>query len=59
MAITLSTTSGSIDIATVSEILFSFSEPSEINATTEKTIINVEVTNSINSLRWLKIKVIY
>jgi|TARA_B100000085_G_C18229869_1_gene385456 hypothetical protein len=50
MAITLSTTSGSIDIATVSEILFSFSEPSEINTTTEKTIINIEVTNSINSL---------
>ena len=51
MSIVLATTSGSIKVESASEILFSFSEPSEIDATAEKTIINVEVTNSVNALR--------
>tara|TARA_R110002020_G_scaffold40551_2_gene119805 strand:- start:1260 stop:1415 length:156 start_codon:yes stop_codon:yes gene_type:complete len=51
MSITISTTSGSIEVATPSEVFFSFTSPSEVNATAEKTIINVEVTNSVNALR--------
>tara|TARA_R110000765_G_scaffold60132_4_gene116334 strand:+ start:112 stop:267 length:156 start_codon:yes stop_codon:yes gene_type:complete len=51
MAITLSTTSGSIDVSTASEVLFSFTEPSEITATTARTIINIEVANSVNALQ--------
>ena len=51
MAVTLSTTSGSIDVSTASEILFSLTAPSEVNATTARTIINVEVANSVNALR--------
>jgi len=51
MSITISTTSGSIEVATPSEVLFSFAAPSEVNATAARTIINVEVTNSVNALR--------
>ena len=51
MSVTLSTTSGSIDVSTASEVLFSLNAPSEINATASRTIINVEVANSVNALR--------
>ena len=51
MSVTLSTTSGSIEVTTASEVLFSLTAPTEVNATTERTIINVEVANSVNALR--------
>jgi hypothetical protein len=51
MAITISTTSGSIDVSTASEVFFSFVEPSDIIATAARTIINIEVANSVNAIQ--------